>query len=142
MKESLPGHPVLGTAVRVAHVYTPAVGFNGYRNRIRFANGEASLREPQIVDFNNPADWLHEHEAFSQIVNQFKKTPGYRVSLKAEVDLDELDEVLVTANEGEASSFFDQPEDSEPLEEAPVDPAAAAIEEALEAVQNIRKKGN
>ena len=82
----------LNQAVKVCHVYTPAPGFNGFRHRIRFANGEAAFREPVVSDFNDDQAWLAEKEAFDQLVDVFRKMPGYEVRMKAEVELPDIEE--------------------------------------------------
>ena len=108
---------VLGSPIRVAHIYTPAQGFNGYRRRVRFSQGEAALREPQVEDFSDGSAWLSEKQAFDQLIEQFRAMPGYTVRMKAEVDIDEfadnagIDEPADAS--GSSSGFFDQPDEPE-----------------------------
>ena len=105
---------VLGSPIRVAHIYTPAQGFNGYRRRVRFSQGEAALREPQVEDFSDGNSWLSEKQAFDQLIEQFRAMPGYTVRMKAEVDIDETEvpAELLEDTSGEPG-FFDLPDEPE-----------------------------
>lgn len=78
--------------VRMADVYTPAEGYTGIRRRIRFTAGHAQIPDPRPEDFNTQAEWLAEHEAFEQLVNQFKMD-GYSVKMRrAVVETEDEDE--------------------------------------------------
>lgn len=135
MNQAVSANPVYGSMTRVVHIYTPASGFNGYRNRVRFSNGEATLQEPQVVDFNSAELWLQEHQAFEQLVGQFKKMPGYQVKVKAEIDLDDLESIVPTQEPEPASSFFESPDEPEPEPELePESESKKAIKEAIAAV--------
>lgn len=70
--------------VRMADVYTPEVAFTGIRRRIRFVSGHAQMPDPRPEDFNTQDEWLQEHEAFEQLVNQFK-LDGYSVKMRRAV---------------------------------------------------------
>ena len=67
--------------VRIADIYTPQDGFNGLRHRVRFGGGHAQLPEPKPEDFKANAAWLAEHEAWEQLVQQFRHD-GYQVKIR------------------------------------------------------------
>ena len=84
--------PLAEGEVRIAEVYTPNDGFNGFRLGVKFVDGRAQLPEPVVTDFHHLNQYETEHKAWEVLVERMVTEYDYEIHYSIVKARDEDDE--------------------------------------------------